>query len=247
MPKGCSEYKDAKSPVAASRQTSDIGALRHFARPGPRPGRGKQGPRERCGQTGPYPREWRSAGPPNQPRSSQAQKSSGSRWVGLEPGRGVLERQLGLRRRTGGVKGRRLSANPMRPRRRVTSAAEVTAATIRIRPEHRAHASTSVRNTRQIREAHGNLPGAFGASAPAGVGRRSGSGVTVSSGRHNLGSRGESGSQHATVADQICPRARHDRDQPLDELMRRVPKRGRTDDVVTLHLEIDASLPKLSP
>ena len=41
-----------------------------------------------------------------------------------------------------------------------------------MRPEQRVHARTSSRNTRQISDAHGNLAGRFGASAPGGaVGR----------------------------------------------------------------------------
>jgi hypothetical protein len=41
-------------------------------------------------------------------------------------------------------------------------AGEVTAATISIRPAHRAHSKTSFKNTRQISDAHGNRPGRRG-------------------------------------------------------------------------------------
>jgi len=45
----------------------------------------------------------------------------------------------------------------------VIAAFDVGAATISIRPSHRAHSRTSLRNTRQIRAAHGSRFGTLGA------------------------------------------------------------------------------------
>ena len=47
--------------------------------------------------------------------------------------------------------------SPMCSKIRSTRAGAVTAATISIRPAHRAHSKTSFKNTRQISEAHGDL------------------------------------------------------------------------------------------
>jgi hypothetical protein len=61
---------------------------------------------------------------------------------------------------------------PRCPRILVTPARDVTAATIFIRPAQRPQARTSSRNTRQISEAHGNLPDPGDLSVPCGaVGR----------------------------------------------------------------------------
>ena len=56
----------------------------------------------------------------------------------------------------------------------MTPALDVRAATIVIRHEQRVHARVSSEKTRQISEAHGNLPGRMGASAPGGAAGRPG-------------------------------------------------------------------------
>jgi hypothetical protein len=48
---------------------------------------------------------------------------------------------------------------PMCSKIRSTTVGAVTAATISIRPAHRAHSKTSFKNTRQISGAHGTLAG----------------------------------------------------------------------------------------
>jgi len=151
----------------------------------PRFPRGKQGHPRPERQTGPLARQ--SAAPLgwSLPVSgiSQAPKSRG---------RARRPRTPGLRRRTPDRPGAAIArgetrARPPRaqeegvatevasdcPRTRVIAAFDVGAATISIRPLHRAHSRTSRRNTRQIRAAHGSRFGTFGAfgrvasSAPA--------------------------------------------------------------------------------
>ena len=48
----------------------------------------------------------------------------------------------------------------------MTPSFDLTAATISIRPEHRTHSRTSVRNTRQIKDAQENRPGRLGICTP---------------------------------------------------------------------------------
>jgi hypothetical protein len=90
---------------------------------------------------------------PDRARTLGPRRRTEARFAVLDGGNGKSEPPTGVR----GFR-----------RMRAASAPEVTAATMRMRPWHRAHWSTSARNTRHSSGAHGIRPGPLGISAPGG-------------------------------------------------------------------------------
>ena len=128
---------------------------------------------------------------------------------------------------------------------RVTASVEVTAAMISMRPPHRPHSRTSFRNTRHISDAHGTRPGRLRWPSPAGAGSRE-IGEEAAALSSTIPDPGrESGRQHPEVPGQVRPWARHDRDEPLDNLVWREHERRRAITPGPLEAQFEAAVVEL--
>ena len=121
---------------------------------------------------------------------------------------------------------------------------DVSAATISMRPLQRAHSRTSLRKTRQINDAQGKRRRGTGAVGGSSIVGRSRAGPRdLRHARRDDGRAGrERGGEDAEVAREVGARARNERDEALDEFVRREHERGRAVAPGALELELEAAV-----